>query len=433
VSESPKRRHAAPPHSGYARVLPVILLVAGVAVPSDAGKSTFNPQVTFGVNYTDNVAFVTGESGDSEPTQSREDVSSRLRLFLPYTNEMKRSSLRLAYETGYRAYRVYEQLNFLGHRLSFVYETTPRRKHSLGIFTNLVMTQDQGNATRRTEDDVDFFLSERTERKYIDFGVRYQHRINARWRWDTTVAASMARFESIEGLDAPDVEPTVENRNAYRFAVGFNHYVSSRDYLGGRYRFQLSELETTGNEKFHSLSLTAGREFSKDFSLGLELGGYKRQRDDTEETSPSDFRDEGLYASVAVGYARPVGPLRLGFVTGVTPTTGGSLAGTSTNVTAALNVTQVTARVWDWSASTRYTRRIPSDRSIPTTDTSSLNGSITRGLTNLLGINFYAAYAKQTVVDEAPEDYPRSTGSFFTVGLGLVWYPLGRMRIARGF
>jgi len=115
--------------------------------------------------------------------------------------------------------------------------------------------------------------------------------------------------------------------------------------------------------------------------------------------------------------------VRFEFYFGVTPSAGGDLAGTSTNLTAGVDMlpNNQTGR-WLWQLGSRYAVRQPVDLDRATTRTLSFAGWIERFLADRVSFRLWARSVDQT----SAENISALTGAYTTAGLSMVWYPLGR-------
>jgi hypothetical protein len=284
-------------------------------------------------------------------------------------------------------------------------------------------TQDQANPLILDDTlDPDPFLSVRTERKSYSLTLGYGRRMGPRWKWNSSIGASGIDHSVIGGFDpqgSSDLIP--EDKTGYRVSTRFTRQLSEKTSLGGKYTYGITDLDINGEDELHRVQFTVGTDVSKRVAIVAEVGGYSRTNDDLDESS------SGLDANLNIKFneALTAGPVRFGFGAGVTPSSGGSLEGTSSNRTVFASMSGVRRRPVDWTIVARYAQRVPDLLGQSERDTSSLTARTEFEVHRNLGISVGARYVEQTSDDPLEPD-----DSFYRATAGLVWRPLGNTAIA---
>jgi hypothetical protein len=392
-----------------------LCLLAAQAATAQTGRAQFNPALTLAYRYTDNVLYV--EGGDS-------DQSARVGVELPVTWQLKKGSTTLSYRGGYTWYDRSDELNHDGHILRWSLTTSPDRLSNLNVNVGYRKTQQQGASRETFEaqqagEDTDTALSQRTDRQTYAARINYGRTTKSRWQWNIGAGGSRREFDPISGVPPDPGTIPVEDRWSYDGTAGLLKNLSRRTSLGASVRYRVTDLDSGTKEDVQQYGLVLDHTLSEYATLRFTLGGYSRDQDNV--LPGSDIVDSGVYASVNYGSNRPVGPVRFDFGAYVQPSSGGSLAGTSTNSAVYFSVIGDQARYWAWRVGTEYARRKPSDEALPTLDTFAVGGTVDRNFRRTLALRLRARY-----VDQSSDDVGAPVGTFYTVSLGLVWYPRGR-------
>jgi hypothetical protein len=223
-----------------------------------------------------------------------------------------------------------------------------------------------------------------------------------------------------------DEDAVVEDRTEYRAKLGFESSVTRATTIGAEYEHRRFDLATSESEDADLLGMTLGHEIHRDFSWSLRLGGFHRSGGDPATGgSQSGVQGDGVQGGFSMKRAYRSGSLT--FNADVTPSSGGSLSGTSTDTSAGLILVASSGRSFTWSAAARYAYRDPTDPALPSL--SSAGGGVSfewRPMTRL-GLRIGADYLVQSGSDDPALDTSFTTGS-----AGLVWYPRGYPREAAG-
>jgi hypothetical protein len=389
-----------------------VFLVA--ALPAGAQRTTFNPSISIGSSYTDNVGYL------DEPGGNTEDTVTTARLVLPLVHQQDRGAMRLTYRTGWFLYGDESQNDSNEQSLTFGLNRKTRRRSTWTVTSRYLKTEEQQTSpilpTEITPgpseglDDVSLSLTERTDRQTIDATVGYGWTAGRKWGFNATFTAGESEFDG--GAD-------VEDRAWYGPSFSAQNTISRRTSLGVRYSFRRTELDLTGDEDFHTTDLFWNYDLSRKVGLGLHLGGFVRNPENSES-------ETGTFGGVDVRFndGLTLGPVRLGFTASATPSGGGALVGTALASTAAVTVSGVRTYPVNWQVGTFYNHRSPFDSSEPTTETYGLRAGVEPAISRIVGLRIGASYSEQT------SDDPTQEGSFTRAGVNLVIYPLGGTRIA---
>jgi hypothetical protein len=184
--------------------------------------------------------------------------------------------------------------------------------------------------------------------------------------------------------------------------------------------------EAVPDERVRRVGLEFERRVAERSSFGIRLGWFGRELVDQDVETPPNFQDQGLDISIRFSQGRELGPFRFGFNLGAAPSTGGGIAGTSTNYFAGAQVTNSDrTATWNWEVAFRYAVREPSENDTLRLQTFSLIGEIERRLGRTAGIRLRTRWVRQQ-----DDDPSRVDGEFVSAAVRLVWYPLGGRRIA---
>jgi hypothetical protein len=251
--------------------------------------------------------------------------------------------------------------------------------------------------------------------------VGYRGRVHRLWNWGFSVGGSQWRFTEIQDFESPEPEVPLEDRSELRGSLELTRDVSPTASFGVRYGYRFFDLEFSGEETSHLVSLVFRRELEERLSLVATVGGFVSTGEAAAGSmgSPDDQRSG---AQGTLRLSRSFRRSSLSIFAGHIPTSGGARIGTSTNSYVGVSYGNRSSRHWIWGLHTRVARRDPSDPERPTINSFSVGFRVTRRLSQLMGIGFRANYIRQT------GDVAVSEGLHIRGGLGLVWYPLGRGR-----
>jgi hypothetical protein len=390
--------------SAAARIFAVCTVGVWVPLATLAQKTTFNPSITVEQGYSDNVQYI------DVPDEKVSDTTTAVGIDLPVTRQLKRGDLSFNYSAAYSQSSRFDELDHGQHRVGVGVGYDTSRLAHLRFDATFVKSQQQGNPQSVENQDVEFLLAERTDRTTYGGRLSYSRQVGERWEWEGALGASKSSFDPIFS-DAVGAESNVEDRTWYEGHLGVQRQLTRRVALGARYRYQQTELDVSADETAQSAVFLVERSLGEQASVGFELGGYRRSFDDSAEGGGNEnLERDGLIAGIVLDYDKPLGPVRFGLSAGVRPTAGGALAGTATNTTLAVWVAGHETRHWHWSASTRYTRRDPTDGDDAETDTVAVGASIERSLLDALGVRLHGYYADQSGRGSDPDAV---TGSCF--------------------
>ena len=396
-----------------------------VTTPVFAAKHTFNPSIGAHVTYIDNVLFV----DDPGQRPSDGDTSTRITLHLPYHIDTRLTALSLRYTTTFDSFRQFEELDFIGHKVTARLVVNRGPRSLLKFYGTLALSQDENFvAELQTDPDapdlVDSVLLQRTERLGGNVRVIYRRMLTPRWTWSTNVSASKV---TVDAIDDPGALSTanLEDKQAAGITLRLDRLLSPRTTIGGAYSYRIVDQEQSGDVDVQEMRFTLSQDVSKRVTLRAEAGAYQRTKENTANDGSLDT--SGFSGSLDIGFNEDVtiGPFKLDFRLGARPATGGTLEGTSTNNTASVVLTDSRARNWMWSLFSRFANRVPFDRDLPTYNTFSTGISVEKDVGKELKLRGQAKY-----VTQSSSDTDESTGAFYRVSAGVTWHPFAGTRIA---
>jgi len=420
---------------------PACAAAAAIAVlllwpcPARGQETLFNPYVSVEYGYTNNVEF----SGTAQTA----DNSTRLTVMLPMVRYWPKGWMVFSYSPSYYKYRDSDLLDRDEHRLRFGVSTQVSRRSSLDFSTRFTRTQVQGEVLNQGAIDLpapggggggdlppldleegSLLLSQRTERDLIGADLGFRQQAAERWDWYARVGASDWKHTMIEDFPEGPESSLVEDRSEYRGNLGVARSLSRTTSLGARYGYRHTELDISGEEDMHSVMLTLEHQAGPKLSVGGELGGYRRTSTAPGD-SAGDLTRNGMRGALRLRreYRRVV----FGLFAGYAPTSGGDLAGTSTDSSLGLGLAGTGSAAWDWNLGARYTRRRPTDPDQPTRTATGVSGAVERRFGRSAALRLTASHVRQDNGIEGIEN-----PSVFRALFGVVWYPVGHTRLAGG-
>jgi len=377
------------------------LCVLGIGLapdPCDAQAVLFQPEILFGVGYTDN-ARILGD-GDDDTT------IYRLGAVLPVTRTLRRGSLHFSYSPLFERFEDVEELDNVGHRASFRLDTWPTEVSTFGLQLGYTRLEDERDP--REEDPALVFLTEPIEREIAAVGVSFSRRMSLRWSWATSLGFSDWSFQSVEDTAA---STALEDRQETRGSFSLRRRLDEHLSFGGDYDVRHFELAESGTATAHLVGLAVDRAVMDRLSLGLALGAYFTEREIGDSTSGV----QGLF-SLTRSYRRVMLNLSLSH----RPSVGGVRPGTAVISVAQVGLTGSLSRQWSWGLFGRYGHRSPDLEGEPSLSTVSVGGSVERRFKEVLALRLGASYAEQLADADVEE------GSVLRANLSLVIYPLAR-------
>lgn len=392
----------------------VLLAAAAIlAVPAGA-QITFNPGLSLGRGYTDNVVYVeTQQDSESSATTS-------LGLVAPLRLDSPRGSFGVTYDLDLTRYDERSEADNTAHSLRLDHRWKSRRGAALNVRSTYTRSEEQlASRLLSSEpgdpDTGDAFqtVTERTDRDVVTAALGYDWPVGKRWRLGAGVNGGITRV---------DGGSTVEDRDNYGASFRGKRATSPRTDAGWSYVFSHSESPTAGDNDFHNLQLTYDHDFTRRFNLGLR-GGVLRVvpetgEDETRATVGLDLRfNDDL----------TLGPVRFDYTAGVSPSTVGAEIGNSLNTRLSASISGVTVYPWNWRVTASYLRRDPFDEQISAeTETVSARAAVERRVGRTVGARLTTSWADQTSDDSQRE------ASFYSAIISVVVYPLASKRISGG-
>ncbi len=389
------------------RVVPAVLLAA-VAGQVDLA-ATFEPEVRADAVHSNNVYFLPGEN---EP---RADWFARLGLFLAVRGESARGPWALNYEPAVLRYLEESELDRWEHRASLNGETRAGRRTTLAYGAAFTRTYTQGGSGSLEPQDL--LLVPRAELDVLSASVSARREIARRWTWTGELLGSDLDYAAV-GEDTG----LLEDRRSYGAALEFERSMSPSATFGIEYRLLRSELDATGDENDHIVAFTSGLGISENTILTVVGGAFLRAIS-SEEDSELDERDQRIGAHGRVALDHVMREAMLHVEAAHVPSTGGALAGTSTDTTASLGWSGSHLDRWLWTTSARWARRRPTIEGEPILESMGAGAESEWRPHPRLGWRLGGDWLRQTGGESVGLD-----GSFVTVRVGMTWYTRGSSR-----
>lgn len=397
--------------SGWSSVA-VLALVACLPEPASAQRTTFRPVITLGAFYIDNVFYVDPEEAGGRDTSSTGVLVS---VALPLDVKMKRSELSLVYVPRFESFSDFSDLDNLSHRLYLGLNYRPNARRGLVLTSRYVSSADQ--ADPESVEESPLFLTRRVRRDGGTVDLAFTQQLRSRFGLRMGLGASSWSFEEISGVRQGPPGSQIEDRTDLGASFGLARSFKRGHSLGFSYRYRRFDLDVSGQQDVHGLSLTYGVEIGERSQTSFSMGCFWREG----EESGSNCNLQGT-----LRLDRTIGRLWLSLAATHVPSSGDVGLGTSTNSVVALSLGGDQLTWWNWGLWTRYARRDPDNPGQPKLDTVSVGGSIGRSFSRVVGLRLTGSFADQTSDTGAQE------GSYYRVGIGVVLHPLGRARLGRG-
>ena len=398
-------------------------LVAAVAfgaicvTPALAQKTTFNPSLSVGVGYTNNLNYA------GEVTEDSGDVSAGLGVRLPLNRGLRNGSVNLSYFGKISLYQTNSDVDNVSHRLHLNYSHRTRRGSQFRASARYVRTQEQFDSVLLPEgikpddpligpgDDVDLSVTERTNRETASVVISYGWRLGPRWGLGAALNAGRSNFEGGED---------VENRKGYGGSLNLSTDLSRRSQLELGYSYTWVQLEESGDEQIQQGSLTYRQQLSRTLRLDTRLGAFAVRSVETGES------DTGTFGAIGVQFndGLVAGPLRFGFSAGASPSGGGALIGSALNTSVGASMSGVRVKPLNWGLYATYTYRKPFDSTLATSYSTVLRASVEHTLRRWWSLRFGTSWVTQR------SDDPALVAEYARASLSLVAYPLGGTRLA---
>ncbi len=389
-----------------------VILLAGIplaAGPAQAQRTKFDPRLGLTYYYRNRVNYF-GE-------EARDDSSLRLNLALPVSRQLKTGSLRFVYQTSFEKFEEFDDLDYLGHRLSLDLSLKPSQRSSLNLGANYRRRRDQLDST--SVDTVDLVAFRQLSREQASVDLGYSRQLGRRWGANVVGRASGWRFYELVG-DGSELLPDTEDRAEFAGSFGANRSFSDRSALGFSIGARLFDLDRSGQQDAVSASLVYQREVIEKSSIALRIGGFRMQTgqfvDDVQQTR------SGVQGSLSINrqFRRMNGVLLAGHA----PNVGGARIGTAVVSFAQIGLTDSYFRNWGWAVYSRMGYRDPNDPDVSVAQTLTAGAAVNVKVQKYVGLNLNLTWADQ-LKGEA-----EATAEYFRLGAAVVWHPLGWSKIA---
>ena len=389
------------------RAITAVLLA--VLTRQAARAATFEPEVRAEVGHSDVVYYV-GE----EP---RPDWFAVGALLLPLRGEGPRNRWELSWEPAAFRHREMAELDHYEHRVRVAAESVRREGTSFAVAAGWQRSQEQGDPTSTLAGDL--FLVPRSELDTSSFLASLRRERGARLVWNVEARAADSNYTPLPDPEA-DLPPVVlEDRREVEVAAGLSRLVSRATEVGLECRYLRYELDVTGDENDHLLSVTTRRRTSERTTVEGRVGVFRRELEPSETVEvPGDTTEAGIQAAIGLEHATAQG--RVSVTGSHGPSSGGGLAGTSTDTVVGVRWGSARADRLRWGTGARWAMRDPTIEGDPTLRSVGAGGDVEWLPKPQIGLRLRADWVRQSGGDAIARN-----GSFLTASIGLHWYPLG--------
>ncbi len=399
-----------------------ILLASSLSLwsePAAARRTIFNPHLYLEASYSDNVTFT---------RTPQDDVFFRFAAVFPVSHELRRDSLLTAsYTLFFDRFKEFDQFDSESHRFSLGLLTRPSERSALVFSSYYETTEDQ--ALLADPEEFGLFLTPRLKRDILDVDLGYRQDLPGRWAIGGNVGYTEIDFDTILGVQDRRALLAVQSRSGFRASVSLSREFSTRMTGGIRYGWRDFDLDPIpgdpssmmGEETTHFLSLFVRRTLTQLWRFDANAGVFRRTG---QGSDGSDLFREGFFGGLA--FTRTLRRIEVELFGRYSPTSEGPLRGTSTDTIVGVSVNDITPGRWTWQAYARYGIRDPAERTRDEVESLGAGGYVEWGLQRLLSLRFSASWVDQTS-DDILDDR-----SFYRVSLALIYYPLGRRKLAGG-
>lgn len=402
----------------------------GQAQKQPKQKVLFQPELFVGGSYTDN-ALLVGE-------QENETAIYRMGAIFPLTRIYPGGRFTLSYAPIYERFEDFDELNNLNHRANLGWSAKPSKRSTFGLRARYARIQDDRAANLRRPVP---FLRKPLSRELAAADLSFGRRFAQRWNWSGGVGFSNWSLDPIEEEPTPEIEeePTpeidedltrdFEDRQEARARIGLSWGQTPGFKVGGQYAVRRFDLDVSGEETAHLVSLTVDGTAKDRFKLSFGVGGFLTEGDSdepdiadgTDASDDSDDSDRGAQGWLTL--SRTFSENTLILTLSHRPSVGGTRLGTSELSTADLGIHGSTGEVWYWGLFGRYGRRDPRLTQGTEIEIFGGDGYVERRFQKVVGLRLGAGYAKQSA------DIPEQEGDVFRGNLTLLIYPLARTRL----
>ena len=237
------------------------------ALAAEVGRAaTFEPEVHADLGHSEDAYYVAVEP--------RPDWFAVFALVLPLRGEGQRNRWELSYRPSAFRYRDLSELDHYEHRVRVGAESIARRETSFAIEAGWARSQEQGNATSVLAGDL--FLVPRSELEALSFGASLRREQGARFVWNVEARGADADYSPIPDAETEPPSAILEDRREYELVAGFGRLVSRAAEVGLEYRYRRYDLDVTGEENDHLVSVTASRRLSERTAVEGRVGAFRR-------------------------------------------------------------------------------------------------------------------------------------------------------------
>lgn len=391
----------------------------GQAQKQPKQKVLFKPELFVGGSHTDNALRV----GEPE----RESTIYQAGAIFPFTRIYPGGRFNLSYAPLYEQFQDVDELDNLNHRANLGWAAKPSKRSTFGLRARYARIQDDRTANLRRPVP---FLRVPLTRELAAADLSFGRRFAQSWNWSGGVGFSNWSFDPIEEDPTPEIDEDlttdVEDRQETRARIGLSWGQTPGFKVGGQYAVRRFDLDVSGEETAHLVSLTVDGAAKDRFKLSFGVGGFLTEGDSDEPdvadgTDASDDSDRGAQGWLTL--SRTFSENTLILTLSHRPSVGGTRLGTSELSTADLGIHGSTGEVWYWGLRGRYGRREPRLTQGTEIEIFGGDGYIERRFQKVVGLRLGAGYAQQTA------NIPEQEGEVFRGNLTLVLYPLARTRL----
>lgn len=400
-----------------------LIAVLGLANSSSAPAATitFNPAFGLGQSYTSNALF----TSENEISDSYTTIS----LYLPVTQETKKSETSFIYSPAYQFFNSATQLDNLSHTLDLIVQSTPSRTATIDARASYYHGQDQGSADSTNGSDL--ILTSRNTRDQGRLDLAFGNKISGRWRWGASTYYESLKYSSIKERDDIPEPFLPQNRTALGAAGQVTRNVSSRRSIGLELGVDQFDLDFTGTEDVGRVSFVFQQAGGRHSSFSLRVGAYQSSQN-PEFDLPIDTEDTITGFQGDFSYTREFKTFDFNLLGSHQPTYGYDRFGTSTNSYLTTNFNKTFTRRIDGGMALRWARSAPTLDELPAIDSLALSGGLSFRPIPSLALQIAANVVDQTSGDTSDTDPSFRNVAVLNATFTLVWSPWAQKPIAGG-
>jgi hypothetical protein len=366
-------------------------------------ETTFNPRLSVGRTYTDNVRYTAEAPEDS-------DAYTSYSLVLPVTTTTPSSTFVFSYRPVFNQFDDFGDLDHLEHVVDLSANTQVSRTTTVKYGLDFQDTQSQ-NYPLAGEGAQESLLYYRTERRLFGASVGIDRSLTPNWSGDLSLDVQHVEIDQISDFPAAIPLDELGDRRRVGVAVGGSRKLSGGRSAGFQYGVDSYDVDNRPSEEIHRLRGRFSGQPTRLLAYALSAGASYR----------SDREDTSAEASASVSRTFKRGALSAGV--GHQATNAGVVPGGNTSTSASISYGDAGGDNWSWSVSGRWVDRSSDDPGDADVENVSGGfsvryrlGDIGRGtVVNGMGLRLSARTVSQTSSDtELDASYHKASLAFVT-------------------